>query len=541
MKVKVQLDAEKLKTKLDLKDGERGEIGLQGKQGEKGLKGDKGDKGDIGKTPDTDQITLQATERALETIKNEIPTIDSIIKKLPIEGRLQVVEKINSGKKEDLKIQLKQLEDFEKLTTKDVLNQAVSILDQRTQFLINKHSGGRWGNILGTITEQTDLITYIAEQVGTENLWDDDGSTYLTPHTANRGISLGSGKILTTGTGTLGTIIGNPEGTSTKDFIFGSAQTADVGTAAQDRRMFFDKSKGAFRAGIADTTQWDDVNVGEYSVAFGFRPIASGLASIAIGYGSRATNTASISFGTVSIASGGSATASGYFPVASGYGSMSFGMNENFDDTSFVAGTGTADVGYGQIAMGYASYGQTLKAEGTGSIAMGQDVNALTNPNIIVIGRGFSTNVQDSFNIGFGQLDYEFKATAADFKDSSITTTGTLGAGAITGTSLIKSGGTSDQPLHADGSNTTMQKGSAAVSWSNASIDTTTITFPVAFASAPIVVATLVYTPSYTPAAQGYYIVNWTIGAITPTSFTFKVAAGQGSAGSGTVQWIAWL
>lgn len=95
--------------------------------------------------------------------------------------RLEIVEKINKGEKKDLKIEHKQIEGFDKIE-KGILDRAISILDQRTKFLINKGvkhdgtlsgdgsdanpltvigggggGGGTWGSITGTLSNQTDL------------------------------------------------------------------------------------------------------------------------------------------------------------------------------------------------------------------------------------------------------------------------------------------------------------------------------------------------------------------------------------------------
>jgi hypothetical protein len=47
--------------------------------------------------------------------------------------------------------------------------------------------------------------------------------------------------------------------------------------------MFFDKRKGAFRAGFAQSDQWDKTKRGTYSVAMGRNTIASGFNSLAFG------------------------------------------------------------------------------------------------------------------------------------------------------------------------------------------------------------------------------------------------------------------
>jgi hypothetical protein len=68
------------------------------------------------------------------------------------------------------------------------------------------------------------------------------------------------------------------------DFVFGSDQLdydSDLNHAA---RMFFDKSKGAFRAGHASSDYWDEVNVGDFStVAGGYSNEANGTYSAVCG------------------------------------------------------------------------------------------------------------------------------------------------------------------------------------------------------------------------------------------------------------------
>lgn len=53
------------------------------------------------------------------------------------------------------------------------------------------YGGGKikWGELEGTITDQIDLISYIASQIAPENLWDRTG-TVLSPHTAGDSIEV---------------------------------------------------------------------------------------------------------------------------------------------------------------------------------------------------------------------------------------------------------------------------------------------------------------------------------------------------------------
>ena len=74
------------------------------------------------------------------------------------DNRLQIVEKINTGEKKDLKINLSQLEDFTKLE-KSISDRALSILDQRTKFLINKTVKVDGVTITGNGTDSNPLVS----------------------------------------------------------------------------------------------------------------------------------------------------------------------------------------------------------------------------------------------------------------------------------------------------------------------------------------------------------------------------------------------
>jgi hypothetical protein len=137
-------------------------------------------------------------------------------------------------------------------------------------------------------------------------------------------------------------------------------------------RMFFDPATAAFRAGRVIGTQWDDSNIGNYSVAFGSSNyaigdystafgssvIASGSNSTAMGYGSTASGlwSTSMGFGTKATATG--ATSMGHETTASG-------------DYSVVMGEYTTASGLRSLAMGY--YAQ---ANGAASLAFGEGVQA---------------------------------------------------------------------------------------------------------------------------------------------------------------------
>ena len=126
--------------------------------------------------------------------------------------------------------------------------------------------------------------------------------------------------------GTTSNVTSNENGTYTSDdFVFGSPQLDDDTDANHDKRMFFDKSKGAVRAGGVASTEWDDANVGSYSVAFGTGTKASGWGDAA--------------FGVSTVASGSDgAFAVGENTTASGSASFAAG-GVNYSKRKFVNGT----------------------------------------------------------------------------------------------------------------------------------------------------------------------------------------------------------
>jgi hypothetical protein len=200
---------------------------------------------------------------------------------------------------------------------------------------------------------------------------------------------------------TTGNVTSNENGNyASDDFVFGSPQLANDGNSSHNSRMFFDKSKGAFRAGNAFGSQWDDANVGEGSVAFGPSTTASGLYSFAIGSGGIASGSSSFAAGQGGIASapysavfGGSTQALGFAATAFGdhtsaMGSRSFAAGQHstaggsnaaaFGNLTNASGSASVAFGDQNTASGFASFvaGTTSTASGHRSMAMGTGVTA---------------------------------------------------------------------------------------------------------------------------------------------------------------------
>jgi hypothetical protein len=82
-----------------------------------------------------------------------------------------------------------------------------------------------------------------------------------------------------------GVVYNGGSGTSLDaDFLFGAESLGESNIA----QIFFDKSKGAFRAGTATGSSWSDANVASGSVALGPSTRASGVNSVAVGPHARA-------------------------------------------------------------------------------------------------------------------------------------------------------------------------------------------------------------------------------------------------------------
>jgi len=91
------------------------------------------------------------------------------------------------------------------------------------------------------------------------------------------------------------------------------------------RRMMWYPDKAAFRVGCAYETDWDMINIGNYSFASGLGTIASGEASVAMGESATASGFQSFAVGFGATASGSYSTSLGYITTASGQLSTAMG------------------------------------------------------------------------------------------------------------------------------------------------------------------------------------------------------------------------
>ncbi len=151
----------------------------------------------------------------------------------------------------------------------------------------------------------------------------------------------------------------------TDDFIVGDA-TLDYDGSGLDTKMYFDDSKGAFRAGAIESDSWNEgTNVGNYSFAIGLNTKARGEGSVALG----------------------SQTSTG----ARAYNSVAMGDN-----------TSTGDRANNSVAMGDRS---STGEFAINSVAMGD--NTITGEratNSVAMGRDTQTNASNSVAMGYNTI-----------------------------------------------------------------------------------------------------------------------------------------
>jgi hypothetical protein len=122
--------------------------------------------------------------------------------------------------------------------------------------------------------------------------------------------------------------------------VFGSGNSGEGGIPAEGAgaRFMWYPGKRALRAGAVNGGQWDDAQVGDYSIAMGYSNTASGYGSTALGWGTTAS-------GTWSTALGFSTTAQSAFETVIGSVNTVVGGNPSSwaeSDRLFVIGNGTS-------------------------------------------------------------------------------------------------------------------------------------------------------------------------------------------------------
>lgn len=159
------------------------------------------------------------------------------------------------------------------------------------------------------------------------------------------------------------------------DLVFGSPSLGGNNNPEHHARLFFDKSKAALRVGHEGGSNWDDVNVGQQSIALGSNVKARGGQSFVAGSGSEALGSGAIAMGQLAIANSSSSVAIGQEVTATGEGAIATGL--------FTTANGNAAVAIG---------GRSANATGANTVAIGSGANATGNGAVSLGGTASGSN-----------------------------------------------------------------------------------------------------------------------------------------------------
>ncbi|WP_298516988.1 hypothetical protein [uncultured Kordia sp.] len=234
---------------------------------------------------------------------------------------------------------------------------------------------------------------------------------------------------------TASNVTSNATGTiATDDFVFGSTQLDnDTNTTNDDNRMFFDKSKAAFRAGEVEADEWDNINVGTNSASLGINNISSGAASFTAGDENQATQFATVALGVASRATGSSSVAIGSNSKAESRGQISLGVNN-----TAVTGDAFTHISTDRLFV----VGNGITATASDALVMLKNGNTTLNGQLTI----------DGDNQGAGT---SYTLPAQDGTVNQVMTTdgaGNVAWAAVAAGTTLPSGGTDGQLLKTDGS-----------------------------------------------------------------------------------------
>jgi hypothetical protein len=162
--------------------------------------------------------------------------------------------------------------------------------------------------------------------------------------------------------------------------VTGTVGTGTLAASGAGTRFVWYPRRAALRAGRVGLDQWDDANIGNYSVAMGLNTIASADYSVAMGLSTTASGGQSFAVGYNTVASANRAVAMGVATTASGLYSTALGSSTT------ASGNIATATGYNTTASGlYAtSMGGNTTASGTRSTAMGESTTAQASMSLAI-------------------------------------------------------------------------------------------------------------------------------------------------------------
>jgi len=172
-------------------------------------------------------------------------------------------------------------------------------------------------------------------------------------------------------------------------------------------RMFFYPRKSAFRAGNVNSTQWDDVNIGNYSIAMGRNNTASGSDSVVLGFNSTVSASHAIALGRDNVVSnqasalGTENTVTAQYSTAIGYlNNVSGASGSALGFRNTVTGEAAAIGSDNTITSNWAgAIGRLNIVGGDNSIAMGYN-NTVSGSSSAAIGISNNLTVNKAYALG---------------------------------------------------------------------------------------------------------------------------------------------
>lgn len=169
-------------------------------------------------------------------------------------------------------------------------------------------------------------------------------------------------------------------------------------------RMFFNPHKAALRAGYVEDGNWDDSNVGKYTVAFGDNNKAIGDRSFAMGSDSEARGQRSFAMGLDAQAIANHSFAFGWRPRTLGSYAVAMGTDNVAEWAAAAFGDHTQALGDNSLTAGSFNV-----AEGRNSFAMGRYARTM---GYFSISMGYETESKSHSEAVFGSFNTDY--TLAD-------------------------------------------------------------------------------------------------------------------------------
>lgn len=193
--------------------------------------------------------------------------------------------------------------------------------------------------------------------------------------------------------------------TDTGFVVIGTNGTGVIPASGAGSRMMFYPAKSAFRAGLVTATQWDAVNIGATSAAFGYNNIASGENSFAINSGNTASGLNSFAYGSSNKSVGWETLAGGFSNTAEGNRAVALGyQNATKGDEAFALGTNTAATANNAVAIG-----KLVTAGAISSVAMGTNVSTGANSGSFIFGDNHTAIGTSGTNDAANQMTMRFR------------------------------------------------------------------------------------------------------------------------------------